>query len=61
MSFDYETQSIIFKQDKTPLDDRSRTLRFSLFDLQGNEKQNYEVKVRVDWTIEDDPIEEEDE
>jgi len=31
-----------------------------LFDLQGNEKQNYEVKVRVDWTIEDDPIEEED-
>ena len=29
-----------------------------MFDVQGIEKQNYEVKINVEWTIEDDPIDE---
>ena len=60
MNFDFESQTIIFYQSKTPHDKKNQVLRFSLNDFQGNEKQNYEVNFDINWTIKD-KFEEEDE
>ena len=57
MSFDFSKQQIIFKQSKFPQDDIPRTVRFSLFDNGGIEKQNYEIDLKVNWSVKDDPLE----
>ena len=61
MTFDYDTQTIKFHQSLTPINKKRQKVRFSVYDKNGKEIQNWEVIFEIVWSIkDDDPIKQED-